>query len=138
MQALKCYACQHHFNKYVLKRYSPGLCLTVLVRVCMHSCVRLCDPMGCSLPGCSVHGIFQARILEWAAISSSRGSSPPRNQIRVFCVSCTGRQRFFTTVPPGKPQNCAWCSIIIIQHVIYNYRNVCSHFKSTGVRMGHD
>ena len=38
-------------------------------------CLSLCDPMGCSPPGSSVHGISQARMLEWAAISSSRGSS---------------------------------------------------------------
>ena len=37
--------------------------------------VRLCDPMDCSLPGSSVHGILQARILEWVAMPSSRGSS---------------------------------------------------------------
>ena len=40
-----------------------------------HSCTTLWDPMDCSLPGSSVHGIFQARILEWVAISFSRGSS---------------------------------------------------------------
>ena len=39
------------------------------------SCPTLCDPMDCSLPGSSVHGIFQARVLEWIAISFSRGSS---------------------------------------------------------------
>ena len=39
------------------------------------SCLIMCDPMDCSLPGSSVHGILQARILEWVAISSSRGSS---------------------------------------------------------------
>ena len=39
------------------------------------SCLTLCDPMGCSLPGSSVHGILQARILEWVANSFSRGSS---------------------------------------------------------------
>ena len=43
------------------------------------SCLILCNPMDCSLPGSSVHGISQARILEWVAISSSRGSSPPRD-----------------------------------------------------------
>ena len=47
--------------------------------VCMLSCVRL-DPTDCSLPGSSVHGIFLARILEWVAISSSRGSSWPRDR----------------------------------------------------------
>ena len=46
--------------------------------------VRLfCDPMDCHLPGSSVHGIFHARIVEWVAISFSRGSSLPRDQIRV-------------------------------------------------------
>ena len=43
----------------------------------------LCDPMDCSLPGFSVHGIFQARVLEWVAISFSRGSSRPRDQTQV-------------------------------------------------------
>ena len=40
----------------------------------LQSCPTLCDSMGCSLPGSSVHGIFQARILEWAAISFSPDS----------------------------------------------------------------
>ena len=43
-------------------------------------CPTLCDPMDCSLPGSSLHGILQARILEWVAISFSRGSSQPRDQ----------------------------------------------------------
>ena len=53
------------------------------------SCPTLCDPMDCSLPGSSVHGIFQARVLEWVAISFSRGSSQlrdrtgPRDQTQV-------------------------------------------------------
>ena len=47
------------------------------------SCPTLCNPMDCSLPGSSLHGIFQARILEWGAISFSRGSSQHRNRTRV-------------------------------------------------------
>ena len=47
-----------------------------------------CDPMDCSLLGSSVHGISQARILEWVAISFSRGSSLPIDGI---CLSCIGR-----------------------------------------------
>ena len=43
------------------------------------SCGTLCDPVDCSPPGLSVHGIFQARIMEWAAISSSRGSSQTKD-----------------------------------------------------------
>ena len=50
------------------------------------------QPMDCSPLGSSVHGISQARILEWVAISSSRGSSPPRDRTRIFCVSWIGGQ----------------------------------------------
>ena len=55
------------------------------------SCPTLCDPMDHSLPGSSVHGIPQARILEWVAISSSRGSSWPRDRTQVSCGLCFGR-----------------------------------------------
>ena len=54
------------------------------------------------IPWKSIHGIFQARILEWVGISSSRGSSWPRDQTRVSCVSCTAG-RFFNAEPLGKP-----------------------------------
>ena len=50
------------------------------------SCLALCDPMDCSPPGSSLHGIFQAWILEWVAISFSRGSSPPRDHTRVSSI----------------------------------------------------
>ena len=61
------------------------------------SCPTLCDPMDCSPPGSSVHGILQARTLEWVAIPSSRGSSRPRDQTKVCCFA----GGFFTTEPPG-------------------------------------
>ena len=64
------------------------------------SCMILCDPADCSLPSFSIHGILQARILEWVAIPSFRGSSRPRNGTHISCL--TGG--FFTTEPPGKPQ----------------------------------
>ena len=50
------------------------------------SCLTLCDPMDCSPPGSSTHGTFQARVLEWIAISFSRGSSQPRDRTRVSCT----------------------------------------------------
>ena len=50
------------------------------------SCPTLCDPVDCRLPGSSIHGIFQARILEWVAISFSRGSSQPRDRTEVSCI----------------------------------------------------
>ena len=55
-------------------------------------CPTLCHPMGCSSPGSSIHGIFQARILEWVAIAFSRGSSQPRDETWVSCTA----GRFFT------------------------------------------
>ena len=56
------------------------------------SCQSLCDPMDHSPPGSSIHGILQARILEWVAMPSSRGSSQPRYRTSVSYVSCIGRQ----------------------------------------------
>ena len=47
------------------------------------SCLNLCDSMDCSLPGSSIHGILQARVLEWVAISFSKGSSQPRDRTQV-------------------------------------------------------
>ena len=60
------------------------------------SCLTLCDLMDCSPPGSSVHGILQARILEWVTISFSTGSSQPRDWTHVPCFA----GRFFTTEPP--------------------------------------
>ena len=57
--------------------------LLVVVVLVAQSCPTLSDRMNCSPPGSSVHRIFQARILEWAAISSSRGSSRPMDGIRI-------------------------------------------------------
>ena len=51
------------------------------------SCPTLWDSMDCSLPGSSLHGIFQARVLEWVAISFSRGSSRPRDWIQVSSIA---------------------------------------------------
>ena len=55
-------------------------------------CPTLCNPMDCSLPGFSAYGIFQARVLEWVAISFPRGSSRPRDRTRVSHME----GRFFT------------------------------------------
>ena len=65
---------------------------------CCCLCLSLCNPMIYSPLGCSVHEIYQGRILEWVAISFSRGSSDPRIELG---SSASGR--FFTTEPPRKP-----------------------------------
>ena len=57
----------------------------------MLSCVTLWDPMDCSLPSSSVHGILQERILEWVGMFSFRGSSGHRDQTCISYISCTGR-----------------------------------------------
>ena len=78
------------------------LCVCVCVCVCVcsvsQSCLILCGPMECSLPGSSVHGISQARIPEWVALSYSRGSSRPSNCTQ---VSCIGRRNIYHH--PGNP-----------------------------------
>ena len=68
-------------------RQSESSCISV--HVLSHWLVsNSLDPMGCSPPGSSVHGISQARVPEWAALSFSRGPSWPRDGTRTSCVSC--------------------------------------------------
>ena len=74
------------------------MCVCVCVLVAQ-SCLTLCGLMDCNLPGSSVHGIFQARILEWVAILFSRRSSRPG--IKPENPALAGG--FFTTKPPEKP-----------------------------------
>ena len=71
------------------------------------SCPTLCDPMDCSLSGSSIHGILLARVLEWVAISFSRGFSQPRDRTQ---VSCTAGRRF-----------------AILSQTPYSYINVTSY-----------
>ena len=77
--------------------------LIIAVSVCVvvtQMFLTLCDPVDCSLPDSSVHGILQAGILEWVAVLSSfsRVSSWPRDRTRVSCIAGS----FFTTASPGK------------------------------------
>jgi len=65
------------------------------------SCPTLCNPMDCSLPGFSVHGIFQAKILEWGAISFSKGSAQPRDQAGSLALQVDA----LPSKAPGKPGN---------------------------------
>ena len=103
------------------QQWVNSMCVCVCVCVCMHthmhthththtvskSCQSICDPMDCSPPGSSVHGISQARILEWVAISSSRGPSWSRDRTCVsFLLYLAGG--FFITELPGKPSHPFW------------------------------
>ena len=74
----------------------------------------LCDPMAdCSLPGSSVHGIIQARILDWFAMLSSRGSSLPRGWTQVSCIAVDS----LPSEPPGKPKNTGVGSLSLLQRI---------------------
>ena len=87
----------------------------VLPVTCGGLVTKLCDPMDCRLPGFSIHGILQARILEWAAISFSWESSQPRNQTQVSCIA----GRFFTNwVIREAPPPASWV----------NYKTIPSEF----------
>ena len=91
--------CQLHVCLHFVKIYwsviimAPQLFYTYVMKVSVaQSCLTLCDHMDFKSPGSSVHGILQARILEWVAISFSRGSSWPRDQTWDSCII----DRFFT------------------------------------------
>ena len=75
------------------------LSLGAVLCLVAQSCLTLCDPMDCSLPGSSVCGILQARILEWVAMPSSRGSSVPGIEPRSPALQA----ETLLSEPPGKP-----------------------------------
>ena len=79
------------------------------------SCLTLCDPMDSSSPGSSVHGILQARILEWVAIPFSRGSSWPRDQTLVSCIP----GRFFTIWATRETPRWSKSTSIMLVHLWY-------------------
>ena len=101
----------------------------------IQSCLTLCDPMDCSLPSSSIHGILQARILEWVAISFSRESSLPRDRTQ---VSRIGGRRFNLWATREAPSiGCTWSeshsvmSDSLRPHGLYNPWN--SPGQNTGV-----
>ena len=66
--------------------WALDVCLILCCCVLAQSCLTLCDPMDCSPPGSSLHGILQARLLQWVAMPFFRGSSRPWDQTRVSCI----------------------------------------------------
>ena len=83
----------------------------------LQPCLSLCNPKDCSPPGSSVHGILQAKILEWVAIPSSRGSSWPRDRTHFSYISCTGRQILYHQHHLGNPY--IIYTYVIRTHTIY-------------------
>ena len=82
----------------------------VLLCLLAQSCPALCDPMVCSPWGFPVHGIIPARMLEWVAISSSRGSFRPRGWTPVYWVSCIGRRILYHWV--------TWEAHVILLYIV--------------------
>ena len=78
---------RYHLTLLICKMKTVLCCAKLL-----WSCQILCESMDCNPPGSSVHGILQARILEWIAMPSSRGSSRPKDQTCVSRLSCIGRR----------------------------------------------
>ena len=81
--------------------------LRLFLDVCVHakslqSCPTLCNPMDSSPPGSSVHGILQARILEWAASPSSRGSSRPSAETLISLCLLRWQAGSLSLAPPGE------------------------------------
>ena len=91
----------------------PALLIIWCVCMCAQSlsCVQLCEPMNCSLPGFSVQGVPQASILEWVAISSSRRSSRPRDQTWISCVYRISRWILWPLSHLGSPVHMDLCLI---------------------------
>ena len=89
----------------------------------LQSCQALCDPMDCSPPGSSVHGILHARILEWIAFPYARGSSQSRDWTQVSRIPCTGRRVLYclNLVPErrggkGGQSHFWWSNMLFMEH----------------------
>ena len=82
---------------------APGKVKVKAKALVTQSCLTLHDHMNCSLSGSSVHGILQARILEWVAMLSSRVFSQPRDPTRISYVSCIGRRALYHESHLGSP-----------------------------------
>ena len=91
-------------------------------------CPTLCDPMDCNLLGFSIHGILQARILEWIAISFSRGSSRPRDRTRSPALEADA----LTSEPPGKMSAIVWYFEHYLALPFFEIRMKTDLFQSCG------
>ena len=80
----------------------------------LQPCLSLCDPVDCSPPGSSVHGILQATILEWIAVLPP--GDLPRDWTHISCSSCIAG-RFFTAEPLGKPHNGGYMPLYIFSNL---------------------
>ena len=125
---------EKHASVHCPQRKNTLIKLWVNYMMCVHSQLypTLCNPMDCSLLGSSVHGIFQARILEWVAISYSReGILQNQDQTHISSISCTGRQILYHWAT-WEASYITWCAIHDFCHYafdfmvrILSFRTVC-------------
>ena len=109
----------------------------------LQSCPILCDPVDYSPPGSSVHGVSQARILEWVAISFSRGFSEPRDWTRVSCIAgrflyCLSHQGVATRLKSGAPESSVmmepFCTLsVVVVTWSHTWQN-CMVIKTLGAK----
>ena len=106
-----------HIHSELNNRIGVGksVCLSILTRLCLvtQSHPTLCNPMDYSLPGSSVHGILQERILEWVAMYSSRGSSQPKIKFRSPALQADS----LLSDPLGKPTDTGVGSLPLLQGI---------------------
>ena len=93
-----------NLSHLLLPLLCPQVCSLCLHAKSLQQCLTLCNPIDSSLPGSSVHGISQARILEWDAMLSSRESSQPRDQNWVSYVSSIGKRVLYHYCHLGSPE----------------------------------
>ena len=98
--------------------YWPVMLSYVCVCLAAQSCLTICDPIDCSLPGSSVHGILQARILKWVAIPFSKGSSQARDRTQVSCTEADS----LPTEPPERSLHSVYiCHNFIKLYILNKY-----------------
>ena len=115
MTVVASHSLPYHFLHFSYLCFPSSKHMVIYCYLVVKSCPALCDAMDCSPPGSSVHGIFQARILEWVPISSSRASSQSRDRT---CISCIDRWILYKTLSHlGSP----WLSILYyILSILYH------------------
>ena len=117
-------------------RGAPSSCwVGFMMYVRAQACLTLCDPMDCSPPSFSVHGIFQARILEWVAIFFSKGSSHPRGRTS---VSCIGRQTLNHKRHLGSPPGSTVAMVSCPAAFLFGHPPCCrDHMTSLFIRLSY-
>ena len=124
-----------HYKSFS-KLYLCYMCVCVCVCVVAQSCPTLCDPVDCSSPGSSVHGVLQARILQWVAVPSPGDLPNPRGIEPMSLCLLYWQASSLPLAPPGKPYihvyMCMCVCIYIYTHLHFDLLHLCyiyTHFN---------